>query len=185
MLSKAPGLLIRDGCEPDIPACLALEHDYQTDYVWQMSFTQPSGALNIHFKTERLPRTLDAVYPADAQRLRLALAADRCFVVAVSKEDAEMRGYLTMLTDPARRLGFVQDIVVSRPYRRQQIATRLLKAARQWAYEHQLERLQIEVQTRNFPGISFCQSRGFAFCGFNDQYFANQDIAIFFGQSLR
>jgi hypothetical protein len=45
--------------------------------------------------------------------------------------------------------------------------------------------MTIEIQTKNYPGIIFCQQRGFAFCGFNDRLFPNQDIAVFFSQALR
>jgi ribosomal protein S18 acetylase RimI-like enzyme len=74
---------------------------------------------------------------------------------------------------------------VSRPYRRRQIALRLTKAAATWAREHDLSRLMIETQTKNFPGIRFCEAAGFTFCGFNDRYFPNRDIAVFFCQSVR
>lgn len=79
----------------------------------------------------------------------------------------------------------IHQIVVSSAYRRRGIASRLVNVARQWAKEHQLNRLMIETQTKNFPLINFCQNNGFAFCGFNDRYFPNQDIAVFFSTSLR
>jgi GNAT superfamily N-acetyltransferase len=94
-------------------------------------------------------------------------------------------GYLSMRHEPARRVGWIQDFVIDRPYRRMGIGTRLLKVARRWAYEHAITRLMLETQTRNFPSMSFCLSSGFAFCGYNDRYFENQDIAVFFGQTLR
>lgn len=184
----APALLsfvIRDGLEDDIPACLELDSGYETDYVWQVSFQPGTGQHGVLFKTERLPRTMEVAYPASEARLRLALPEGQCFLVAVGKDSPDTLGYLTMRNDPIHQIGLVQDIVVSRPFRRRRIGLRLLKIAAQWALEHQLIHLTVETQTKNYPALVFCQKAGLTFCGFNDQYFANQDIAVFFSQSLR
>ena len=111
--------LIRDGLESDIPACLQLDHHYETDYVWQMTFEEDLGQWHISFKTQRLPRTLEAIYPASEARLRLAVPAEQCFLVAVAKDDSEVLGYVSMRSDPVHHIAMIQDIVVSRPYRRQ------------------------------------------------------------------
>jgi GNAT superfamily N-acetyltransferase len=177
--------LIRDGLEKDIDSCLKIDHLYQTDYVWQMSIIQETGAWQVTFKTERLPRTLEVTYPANESSLRLALPADQCFLVAVSHDEAEVLGYLTMRCDPVYQTALLYSLVVSQPFRRCGIGKRLLNVGRQWAREHDLVRLTVEVQTRNYPGIAFCQSRGFAFCGYSDQHLPDQDIALFFSQSIR
>jgi hypothetical protein len=57
--------------------------------------------------------------------------------------------------------------------------------ARKWAMEQNLVRITVETQTKNYPCIKLCQKAGLEFCGFNDQYFQNKDIALLFSQSLR
>ena len=42
----------------------------------------------------------------------------------------------------------------------------------------------MEMQTKNFPAMQFARAQGFVFCGFNDHYYTNQDIALFFGKNL-
>lgn len=177
--------IIRDGLESDIAACLALDHGYETEYVWQMQMAQEVGRWQITFKTERLPRMMEVVHPSSHHRLLLSLAAEQCFLVAGERDQPGLLGYLSMRSEPARRIGWIQDFVVDREYRRAGIGTRLLRIARNWAFEHDLSKLMIETQTRNYPSISFCSATGFSFCGYNDRYFENQDIAVFFGQSLR
>ncbi|MBI5669158.1 MAG: GNAT family N-acetyltransferase [Chloroflexi bacterium] len=184
-MSTLLSIVIRDGLESDLAACLALDHRYDTDHVWQMTVNEQPGDYQISFKTQRLPRTLEADYPADEYRLRLALPPDQCFLVVASKDGQGILAYLTMRTDPAYRMARIQDMVVSRPFRRRRIGTRLVNVARQWAKEHGLDQLTAEMDTRNYPAIVFCRTAGFTFCGYNDQYFPNQDIALFFGQSLR
>ncbi len=199
------GFLIRDGIESDIPLCLSLDSTYTTDYVWQMSLQPESQQQQITFKTERLPRPMDVAYPASEGRLHLSLPPEQCFLVAAARdfvEDAaqiaaqqataqipaqdmpEVLGYLTMRADAVHRIALVQDIVVARSLRGNRIGTRLLRVARKWAVEHHLTQLMVETQTKNYPAILFCQKSGLSFCGFNDQYFRNQDIAVFFSQTL-
>ena len=61
----------------------------------------------------------------------------------------------------------------------------MLKAAQAWGQQEGLKRLMVAVQTKNYPGISFCEKHGFVFCGFNDHYFVNRDIALFFSLKIR
>jgi GNAT superfamily N-acetyltransferase len=183
-MSTTFGFLIRDGLESDISGCLALDHSYESEYVWQMSIREETGQWEVRFKPDRLPRMVQAVYPFDEKRIRLSLPPDQCFLVAVGRDQPDVLGYLTMRTDHAYGVARLMDLVVARSYRNQRIATRLLNIARQWAREHGLTQISMEIQTKNYPGILFCQQRGFAFCGFNDRLFPNQDIAVFFSQSV-
>jgi GNAT superfamily N-acetyltransferase len=184
-MSTPLSLVIRDALEQDIPACLALDHQYETDYVWQMSVDEDGTGRQIQFSRQHLPRTMDVYHPADEQRLWHSLKTQQCFLVAAEKGGATLFGYLTMQSDPVYRTALLQNLVVSRPYRRRGIGGRLLNIARQWALEHDLNRITLETQTKNYPAILFCQQTGFVFCGFNDQYFPNQDIALFFTQVIR
>jgi GNAT superfamily N-acetyltransferase len=178
--------VIRDGLETDIERCLRLDHRYETDHVWQMHIQQEeTNHWQISFRKERLPRRLEAAVPQHEARLRAALPDDQCFLVATRRGSEDVLGYLTMLHDPINHLGLIRDLLVGAPVRGHQIGTRLLSVASSWAKERSINRLQIELQTKNFPGISFCQQRGFTFCGFNDRVFPNQDIAVYFGLSLR
>jgi ribosomal protein S18 acetylase RimI-like enzyme len=184
MTTTSLSFLIRDGLESDIPACLQLDHHYETNLVWQMTVDEKPGHWQIGFLNQHLPRTLETEYYPSPERLRLGRPSDQCFLVAVTREANEPLGYLTMRNDPIYSIARIHDLVVSLPYRRQHIGTRLLSIARQWAKEHGLTSLMIEVATQNYPGIVFAQQSGFRFCGYNDHYFANQDIAVFFSQSL-
>jgi GNAT superfamily N-acetyltransferase len=181
----ASTFLIRDGLESDIAACLEINHTYETDTVWQMQIAQEVGRWQVTFKTERLPRTMEVIYSSSEHRLSVSLADDQCFLVAGERDNSEILGYLSMRREPSRRVGWIQDLVVDREYRRAGIGSRLLRVARSWAVEHDLTRLMVETQTKNYPSINFCTATGFSFCGYNDRYLDNQDIAVFFGQSLR
>lgn len=184
-MSNTLNFVIRDGLESDFSMCLALDHHYETDYVWQMSVMEDRDNRQIIFSSQHLPRTLETVCPSSKDRLTFALNDHQCFLVAAARDHHEILGYLTMRSDSGHRLANIQDLVISRPYRRKGIATKLVVIAHQWAKERALIHLVIETQTQNFPSIQFCQHLGFTFAGYNDQYFLNQDIALFFSQSVR
>lgn len=219
-------LIIRDALETDLPACLALDHSYETEYVWQMQVIQPPGQWGAIFKTERLPRAIEVAQTGSEHRLRLTLPPDQCLLVAEARtvaappdtparspdrleffddsaaldglpdEAADLTtasgtatstllGYLSMRREPARRVGWIQDVVVDRAVRQGGIGTRLLRVARGWALEHGITRLMVETTTRQYPVISFCMATGFSFSGYNERYFDHQDITLFFSQTLR
>ncbi len=178
-------LIIRDGLAEDIPACLALDHTYETDYVWQVNIHGEPGDWRVSLRKDRLPRKMTVEYPSSEPRLRLTLAPEHGFFVASERETNQTLGYLTLFCNPAHGLAQVTDLVVNAPLRRHGIGTRLLRVARRWAQEREFTRLVAETQTKNYPAIALYQRAGMTFSGYNDQYFANRDIAVFFTQPLR
>lgn len=185
-MNTSLSFIIRDAIEEDIALSLQLDHSFGTDYVWRISIHPDNHGRSVRFQRERMPRTLETLHRVDETHLTLCLLPYVCYLVAVNKEmPSEMLGYLTMRTDPIYKTAYLQDIVVDRSFRGLGIGSRLLKIALNWAVEHGMNQLIAEVSNKNDPAIEFLQNRGFAFCGFNDQYFHNHDIALFLGQSIR
>ena len=60
-----------------------------------------------------------------------------------------------------------------------------MQAAADWLRRRNVNRVLLEMTTKNYPAIRFAQKLGFSFCGYNDRYYTNQDIAIFFAKVLR
>ncbi len=177
-------LKIRDGVPGDVPRCLQLDHNYDTDTVLQVHLRDDVGERTITFRETRLPRSMDVTYPTNEARLSQALAKEQCFLVATDHDD-DLLGYLIMLVDATHSTATVRDVVVTPAYRRRGLGLRMLAIAQHWARERDLKRITAITQTKNHPGIGLCQRAGFIFCGYNDQYFTNQDIAVFFCLSLR
>ncbi len=167
----------------DYDLCLEFDHSASTDWVWQMVVDERQGGLSVAFRPARLPRTVTTLYPRDRGALMQSWAQGEVFLVA-QRADA-LAGYVNVREDAAQQIAWVADLVVDRPYRMQGVGTALLRAVRQWALERSLRHLIVETQTKNYPAISFLQQRGLVFAGYNDRYYPNQDIALFFGQSLR
>jgi len=168
--------------DAELALCLALDHSYATDYVWQVDIREDSDDMQVRFRVVRLPRIMTVDYPRDRASLASSWEKRDCFLVAAA--DDVVLGYVNMRVDSVRTKGWIQDLVVGRPFRRRRIGSALLEQAARWAKLRQVDHLTLEMQTKNHPGITFAESQGFIFCGFNDHYYTNQDIAVFFGKSL-
>ena len=174
---------VRKGNLQDLSACVLIDTSYVTEHVWQIRTEEkPYEQISVIFQTIRLPRSVRAKPPRDSDCLVDDWQRDECFLVA--EHEGEIRGYLNMVLQPWRAVGWINDLAVTRKHRRQGIASELLRDALSWAREHDLRTVVLETQTKNYPAISFCRKHGFKFCGFHDQYYPNQDIAIFFARGL-
>ena len=167
----------------DLNACLSLSHHCMTDHVWQMKVNSTQSRVDVGFDEVRLPRRMRASYPRDLQQLVEDWHRDEGFIVA--EVDGEVRGYVDVIAQPWQELGWVTNLAVDRAYRRRKIGIALMHRAGQWAQEQGLEALVVEATTKHYPALCLYQKLGFQFCGFNDHYYTNQDIALFFVQRLR
>lgn len=167
----------------DLNACLSIDPSFSTDHVWQMEISEADEFTSIHFRKIKLPRLMKVSYPRDKESLMEDWRKGECFLVA--HEDGEVVAYLDMTVQKWNATGWINNLVVARQYRRRGIGTALLRAAAQWAQGSGLFKLVAETQTKNYPAINFLQKNAYSFCGFNDQYYVNQDIALFFVQELR
>jgi ribosomal protein S18 acetylase RimI-like enzyme len=177
------GLAIRQAISSDIPELIALDHSYSTDHVWQMEFRQVSDEVGANFREVRLPRPMRVAYPREPRRLADEWTRQGAVLVA---ELAEIRrGYAVLVYGTAQGSGWVTDLVVGLRDRRQGVGTRLIGSAWEWCRQRGLERMFLEMQSKNYPAIRLAQKMGFVFSGYSDHYYPNQDIALFFSLDLK
>lgn len=167
----------------DLNLCYALDGSYTTEYVWQMQAREGERSVEVRFDTVRLPRPMKVAYPRHPDELLSNWRQGECFLVAADASGQPI-AFLDMTAQTWHDVGWIRNLVVDRNYRRQGIATALLNAARYWAHDNKLRRIMVESQTKNYPAIRFAQKHGFVFCGYNDRYYSNGDIAVFFSLTL-
>jgi ribosomal protein S18 acetylase RimI-like enzyme len=179
-----PEIEIRPAVATDIPILIELDHNYMTDFVWQMDLHQPDeGQIQIGFREVRLPRSIRVEYPRSPRFLMVDWTQRDGLLVGVLAEEAI--GYVGVRLDVAPLTTWVTDLAVNRRQRRQGVGSALLLAAQEWGLAHESRNLVLEIQPKNYPAIRMAQKLGFEFCGYNDRYFANRDIGLFFAKSLR
>jgi len=178
-----PEIEIRPAIATDIDSLISLDHNFSSDHVWQMDFRQDGNKIKITFREVRLPRSVQVRYPHDPQSLNEDWSNRDGLLVALVEN--EPIGYISLERNPHIKAARVADLVIDRRLRRQKVGSLLIMAAQDWARRHSSQRLILELQPKNFPAIQMAKKLGFELCGYNDFYFANIDIALFFSKWLR
>jgi ribosomal protein S18 acetylase RimI-like enzyme len=179
-----PEIQIRPVQHTDIDRLVAIEHDYVTDYAWQMDIRQEEqDEIVVRFRQVRLPRSVKTEYPRNFARLAQDWKEHSEILVACLQE--EVVAYIALMQGLAPGTTWATDLAVKRAIRRQGIGAALVLAAQAWASQHDSHRLVLEMQSKNHPAICMMQKLGFDFCGYNDRYYLNRDIALFYAKSVR
>ena len=174
---------IRSAHARDLEACLALDLSYESEYVWQLESTRASGVVGVTFRETRLPRAMRVMAIPARDLVSEHLERGECFLIA--EEAGGVRGYLDATVEAWRQIAWIHHVTVAPEWRRRGIGGALVRAALNWAREHSLATAMIETSTKNHPATALFQKHGFTFCGFNERYYANRDIVIFFALDLR
>jgi ribosomal protein S18 acetylase RimI-like enzyme len=211
MKYSAHPIEIRAADESDLEACLQMDDSYASKHAWQVepvrgepgaapytissNVTLGDSPLSVTFRPVRLPRarriagtiaTLvrDGNETALQQRLRGWASAD---LTLVAVQDTHICGYIVVSIVPGPGIGWISALVVDGSIRERGIGSMLLTAARRWARYNQGQNMRafmLELQTRNYPAVSFCRKQGFVFCGYTDYSFSNGDVVLLFASPI-
>lgn len=176
-------MLIRTLRDGDLEACSDIDLSYETTTAWQMDEYQEGGEWHICFREIRLPRKLRIRHSASAGELLKSWEKRDRFWVAVERR--EIIAYLGLDLDPARREAQIVDLAVAPEFRRQGVATQLLRRATEWCFRQRVDQLILVCSLRAYPAIGFALKHRFAFSGYQDAYWPGQEVALFFRQRLR
>jgi ribosomal protein S18 acetylase RimI-like enzyme len=178
-----PEVQIRPAVATDIPILVTIDHSCQTDYVWQMDVQREEDQLGAMFREIRLPHSISVPYPRAVSALPDSWNRRAGMLVALT--GGQVIGYIRMSDLILPHTAWMTDIVVSPRFRRQGVAMALILAAQSWAVDRKDNRALMEMSTKNNPMIHLARKLGYEFCGYNDLYYETQDIALFFGRSIR
>jgi ribosomal protein S18 acetylase RimI-like enzyme len=182
MNDAKPRVTVRTGTEADLSSLLVLDHGYSTEYVWQMEMEQGVPKMGAKFREARLPRPMQVGYPRTKEQLEKEWKQRS--VILVAESAGQPVGYAGLSLGVAPGAAWLTDLVVGASQRRKGIGSRLALAAQTWARDNKQERLVMEMQSKNHPAIRLAQKLAFEFAGYNDRYYENQDIALFFAKKL-
>ena len=174
---------IRPANATDISHLMAIEHSCMSDYVWQLELRRDAGQVIANFREVRLPRSISVAYPRNPSSLGDEWKHRGAVMVALN-ENAPI-GYICVTEEQTSSLAWVTDIVVAPDHRRKGAASALLTGAQAWASARNVRHLILEMQSKNQACIHLALKFGYEFCGYNDQYYPTQDVALFFGRVLK
>ena len=178
-----PDVEIRRAVATDISSLMGIDHTCQTEYVWQMDIHQEEGQMGAIFREIRLPRSVSVPYPRSVTNLPDTWNKRSSMLAAVT--GGQIVGYIRISDMIVPHTAWVTDIVVAPRFRRQGVAMALIIAAQSWAVDRKNNRALLEMPSKNNPMVSLARKLGYEFCGYNDLYYETQDIALFFGRSIR
>jgi ribosomal protein S18 acetylase RimI-like enzyme len=178
-----PEVQIRPAFASDLPALMALDHSCETDYVWQMDIQLEEGQIGAIFREIRLPRSVSVAYPRPVNGLSETWSRQSGILVALI--EGETAGYVRLNDTILTRTAWLMDLVVAPRFRRKGVAIALVLASQSWGTQRKDHRAMLEMSSKNNPAIQLAQKLGYEFCGYNDQYYERQDIALFFVRSIR
>jgi ribosomal protein S18 acetylase RimI-like enzyme len=175
--------LIRPAELADLGAILAIDHNYVTDYVWQMDEHNTGGDHVVTFRLAQLPRPVRVASPYDSATLQRCLY--RCDYLWVAQANQEISGYIGMALVPWQSAGVLAAFAVAPPARRRGVGSQLLETAIRQARADGLSAITLGLAAKNYPATRFCQTRGFRLSGYADRYYASGDIALFFTYRIK
>ncbi len=178
-----PEIEIRSASLHEIENLTAFEHGYYTDYAWQMNLQRSYEKAHVDFQRVRLPRRIFVPYPRDREEIFADLERVDQFLVA--KLNNTPVGYIKVMAEKEAQVARVSDLVVSAANRRQGIASGLLLAVMDIIIKRDFRILLLEMQSKNDPAICMASKLGFNFCGYRDNYFPNQELALFYSRFAR
>lgn len=174
---------VRPTIASDLSRLMGFDHSIMSDSVWQLEFRRETGQVTTAFREVRLPRSIQVAYPHNP----FSLADDwvRRSMMYTALIDSDPVGYISLMERGIASTVWVTDLVVNPAHRRRGVANGLLASGQAWAESRAHRRLILEMPSKNLPAIRLAQKSGFEFCGYNDQYYLNKDVALFFAKVLK
>lgn len=179
---KLLDVIIRPAVATDISQMMTLDHSSTSDYVWQLDLRKESGQVFAGFREVRLPRPVHVAYPRNHRSL--ADEWTKCSATLVALAGFTLVGYVCIMEQSLRTTAWVTDLVVHSGSRRQGVGSALLAASWDWALSRGDRSIFLEMSSKSYPAIRLALKLGFEFCGYNDQYYVTNDVALFFGRTL-
>ena len=172
---------IRNTISTDLARLSAIDHTIQTEYVWQLDLHRETGQVDAIFREVRLPRSIRIEHPRPAAELADTWHTSPMLSAMLNNEAV---GYIRFTDKFIPHAVWITDVVVARELRMQGIARKLVTAVQKWGAHKGLRRAILETQSKNFPAIRMFHKLGFEFCGYNDIYYPNRDVALFFSRPI-
>jgi len=174
---------LRPTVATDLSRLMAFDHTTASETVWQLELRRDTGLINASFREVRLPRSITVSYPHDQYSLADDWARKSMMYTAYLGPDPV--GYICLLERGTASIVWITDLVVHEERRRAGVGSKLMTAAQEWAASRNHRRLILELQSKNIAAIRLAQKFGYEFCGYNDQYFLSQDVALYFAKQLK
>ena len=167
----------------EYPQIAAMDLSFESDYVWKTQMLEGLDSFESSFQRIRLPKTIHVSFQAYSPASLEALIRQR-EILSVRYEE-KVIGYLRLEQDETVNRMILKTGGITPGYRNKGIGTVLLDRVTEIASHNHLRSIVCMIQAKNDPAIRFLLSRGFVFSGYQEFFFRNMEIGLFFSKNVR
>ena len=167
----------------ELPQIAQMDLSFESDYVWKTQTLEGFDSFESSFQRIRLPKTIRVSFQAYSTS-NLETLIQRREILAVRYEE-KVIGYARLEQDETVNRLVVKSGGIMPEYRNKGVGSVLLDRICEIAHYNRIRSLVCMVQAKNDPAIRFLMARGFVFCGYQEFFFRNMEIGLFFSKNIR
>lgn len=174
---------VRAALMTDAPAIARINLDFESENVRKAQVDEMFDDVSIEFRRVRLPRA--DVIPFQQVAGEILDDFVRNGEVLVATVEGRVVGFLHLGINPGHSCIRLELGGVNKQQRGNGIGSALLTSAEAVARAQGIRRIAILLQAKNDSGIHFVRKRGYKFCGYEEAYFPNMEIALIYSKNIR
>ena len=167
----------------DMPLLSAIDLDFESEYVWKSQTIDDIDSYTVVFQNIKLPKIIHV--PFQNISVEAVEAMVKRQEVICAHYDNQIAGFLRLEQDENTSRILLKTGGVKQEYRRKGIGSAMLKVVETTAMNNEISRVVCTVQAKNDAAIRFLISHSYSFCGFQEFYFPNMEVALFFAKNIR
>lgn len=160
-----------------------MDLSFESDYVWKTQTLEEYESFESSFQRIRLPKTIRVSFQAYNSANMETLIRNR-EILSVRYDDRVI-GYVRLERDETVNRLMLKTGGIMPEYRNKGVGSVLLDQVTEIARHNSLRSIVCMVQAKNDPAIHFLLSHGFVFCGYQEFFFRNMEIGLFFSKNVR
>ena len=167
----------------EYPQIAQIDLSFDSDYVWKTQMLEGLDSFESSFQRIRLPKTIHVSFQAYTTANLESLIMQR-EILSVRYEE-HVIGYIRLEQDEAVNRLILKTGGIMPEYRNKGVGAVLLDRIMEIARHNNIRSLVAMVQAKNDPAIRFLLAHGFVFCGYQEFFFRNMEIGLFFSKNVR
>jgi ribosomal protein S18 acetylase RimI-like enzyme len=160
-----------------------MDLSFESDHVWKTQMLEGMDSFESSFQRIQLPKPIRVSFQAYSSVNLETLIRQR--VILSIRYDEKVIGYVRLEQDETVNRLIIKTGGVMPEYRNKGVGTVLLERICEIARQNKIRSLVCMVQAKNDPTIHFLLARGFVFCGYQEFFFRNMEIGLFFSKNIR
>lgn len=157
--------------------------DFESEFVFKARIEEGLEEITAEFQKVRLPKRDRIAFQSVAPEVLEAYVRRNDVLVATI--DNRIVGYLCLDADAGLSCLRLCQGGVQPDQRRKGVGSALAASAEMIAKKRGLRRITVAIQAKNEPAIAFIRKQGYVPGGYEEFYFPNLEIALFYSKMIR